>query len=176
MKFAHMADCHIGGLRDPRLKEAGIRSFVVAIERCIEENVDFIIIAGDLFNTAMPGIDCLKVVTASFRRVYEHDIPVYLVCGSHDFSPSGKTMIDVLEEAHLIKNLFRGEVREGKLFLKFTEDKKTKVKMVGMLGKRGSLERSYYDGLELNHLEKEEGFKIFVFHMLLLKILLVVGL
>ena len=47
MKFAHLADCHIGGWRDPKLKELGIRSFESAVKVCIEENVGFVLIAGD---------------------------------------------------------------------------------------------------------------------------------
>jgi hypothetical protein len=50
---------------------------------------------------------------------------------------------------------------EGKL--KFFEDK-TGVKLTGVLGRRGGLEREDYAKLEKEHLENEEGFKIFLFH------------
>jgi DNA repair protein SbcD/Mre11 len=164
MKFSHIADCHIGGWRDPKLKELNTLAFFRAIEISIKENVDFVLIAGDLFNTALPGIDKLKDVVKKFKELHVKNIPVYLIPGSHDFSPSGKTMLDVLEEAGLCVNVVKGETINGKLKLKFTIDKKTGAKITGMLGRRGMLERSYYEDLDRTNLENETGFKIFLFH------------
>ncbi len=164
MKFAHMADCHVGSWRDPKLKELSIDAFTKAVNSCIENDVDFILIAGDLFNNALPGIDNLKVVVKEFKRLKEKDIPVYVIPGSHDYSPSGKTMIDVLEEAGLLNNVFKGRVEDNKLFLDFTVDKKTGVKITGILGRRGTLEKNYYEALDIESLEHEPGKKIFLFH------------
>jgi DNA repair protein SbcD/Mre11 len=164
MKFAHMADCHIGSWRDPKLKDTSTVAFMKAIDASIKENIDFIIIAGDLFNTSFPRLDNLKSVVGKLKQLRDLDIPVYIVPGSHDYSASGKTILDVLEEAGLFINVFRGSSENGKLRLKFTVDKKTGAKITGMLGKRGTLERSYYEKLETFDLENEEGFKIFVFH------------
>ena len=62
MKFAHMADCHIGGWRDPKMQDASTETFIKAVSICIEREVDFVLIAGDLFNTSIPSIDKLKIV------------------------------------------------------------------------------------------------------------------
>ena len=167
MKFSHLADCHIGGWRDPKLKDINTQAFFKAIDISILEKVDFILIAGDLFNTALPGIDKLKEVVKKFKELKDNYIPVYLIAGSHDFSPSGKTMLDVLEEAGLCTNVVKGSVEDNKLKLKFTVDKKTGAKITGMLGRRGMLEKSYYEELDRDSLEKESGFKIFMFHSLL---------
>ena len=164
MKFAHMADCHIGSWRDPKLKDASTHAFIKAVDKCIKEKVDFIIIAGDLFNTSFPRLDNLKAVVSKFRQLKDFEIPVYIVPGSHDYSPSGKTILDVLEEAGLFINVFKGIAEGGKLRLRFTVDKKTGAKITGMLGKRGTLERIYYEKLMTENLEKEEGYKIFIFH------------
>ncbi|MBI4452026.1 exonuclease SbcCD subunit D [Candidatus Woesearchaeota archaeon] len=164
MKFAHMADCHIGSWRDPKLKDTSTLAFVKGVDKCIKEKVDFIIIAGDLFNTSFPRLDNLKVVVSKFKQLKDLDITVYIVPGSHDYSPSGKTILDVLEEAGLFVNVFKGTVENGKLKLKFTIDKKTGAKITGMLGKKGTLERAYYEKLDVENLEKEDGYKIFVFH------------
>ena len=101
MKFAHLADCHIGGWRDPKLRAANTNSFCMAIEKCLTEKVDFVLISGDLFNTAVPSIDSLRMTVEQLKRVKDAKIPVYFIAGSHDFSPSGKTMLDVLEHAGL---------------------------------------------------------------------------
>lgn len=164
MKFAHLADCHIGSWRDPKLKDISTQAFVKAIDASIRQEVDFVIIAGDLFNTSFPRLDNLKIVVSKLRQLRESGIPVYLVPGSHDYSPSGRTMLDVLEEAGLCVNVFKGHVEDGKLHLRFTVDSKTGAKITGMLGKMGSLERKYYERLEKSHLEKEQGHKIFIFH------------
>jgi DNA repair protein SbcD/Mre11 len=167
MKFAHIADCHIGGWRDPKLKNIGAQAFEKAIDSCIEKNVDFVLIAGDLFNTSLPSVDGLKLVVQKLKQLKDKEIPVYIIAGSHDFSPSGKTMLDVLESAGLFVNVAKGEEVEGKLRLNFTVDKKTNVKITGLLGKKGGLEKSYYEALMKEELEKEEGYKIFLFHSLL---------
>lgn len=164
MKFAHLADCHIGSWRDPKLRDTSTNAFSKAIDKCIKEKVDFILIAGDLFNTSFPRLDNLKAVVSKFKQLKDLGIPVYIVPGSHDYSPTGKTILDVLEEAGLFVNVFKGTAENGKLKLNFTIDKKTGAKITGILGKRGSLEKTYYEKLIIDNLEKESGYKIFLFH------------
>lgn len=164
MKFAHLADCHLGAWRESKLRDVNTKAFVKAIETCIEKEVDFILISGDLFNTPLPSLENLKVTVSMLKKLKDKDIPVYITAGSHDFSPSGKTMLDVLEEAGLIINVCKGEEILGKLRLRFTVDKKTGAKITGMLGKKGSLEKSYYESLDHENLEGEDGYKIFMFH------------
>ncbi len=162
MKFAHLSDCHIGGWRESTLRDVNLKSFEKAIDICIEEHVGFVIIAGDLFDTALPSIDILKQTAKTLSKLKEYDIHVYLIPGSHDFSASGKTMLDVLENAGLVINVMK--FTENKL--QFTLDR-TGVKLTGMYGKKGGLEIGDYEKLEKEHLEIEGGFRIFLFHSLL---------
>ena len=166
MKFAHIADVHIGSWRDPKLKDISTRAFVKAVDECIRSRVDFVLLAGDLFNTAVPGIEFIKTVVSKLKELSNSNIPVYGIPGSHDFSASGKTMLDVLEEAGLFVNVFRGNVDKTskKLSLKFTVDRKTGAKITGIIGKRGMLDRKLYESLDAAALENEPGFKIFLFH------------
>lgn len=165
MKFAHFADIHIGSWADDRLAEASTLAFTKAIDLCIEKGVDFILVSGDFFNTSLPSIDRLKEVTAKLKELADLKLPVYIIPGSHDFSPTGKTMLDVLENAGLFINVMRGEASEdGKLRLKFTMDEKTGAKITGIGGKKGMLDRHYYEQLDLGSLESEGGFRIFMFH------------
>lgn len=160
MKFAHLSDCHIGGWREPELRNLGIDSFRKAIEICIQENVGFVLIAGDLFDTALPQTELIKEVASILKLLNENDISVYSIPGSHDFSPSGKTMMDVLEKAGLLHNVVKFD-ENGKL--QFTLDK-TNVKITGLYGKKLGLEKFDYARLDKSNLEKETGFKIFMFH------------
>src|SRR3989338_4407607 len=95
MKFAHLSDLHIGSWRDERLRDVSMDVFLKSIEMCRQEQVDFILFAGDLFNTAFPAVDKLAIVARTLRELKDAGIPVYVIPGSHDFSPSGTTMIDV---------------------------------------------------------------------------------
>ncbi|MDP3919130.1 MAG: metallophosphoesterase, partial [Nanoarchaeota archaeon] len=152
MKFAHFADCHIGGWKEDKLRELNMLAFKETVKVCLERNVDFILLPGDLFNTALPQIDYLKDVTAELKSIKDRNIPVYMVAGSHDFSPSGKTMLDVLEKAGLIINVMKKRGNK----LEFTIDK-TGAKITGMYGKRGGLEIKEYQELDNTNLEQEEG-------------------
>ncbi len=164
MKFAHFADVHIGSWRDPRLSGVSTEAFSKAADICLEKNVDFILISGDFFNTSLPSIDCLKAVVKKLKEISDHRIPVYAIAGSHDFSPTGKTMLDVLENAGLLKNVMKGSVVDNKLQLRFTVDEKTGAKITGVIGKKGMLERKYFENLARENLEAEDGFKVFMFH------------
>ncbi|MBD3361579.1 hypothetical protein GF358_02175 [Candidatus Woesearchaeota archaeon] len=164
MKFVHIADCHLGSWREPKLREINNNAFISVIDFCIKKEIDFLVIAGDLFNTALPSIDSIKLAVCQLKRLKDKKIPVYAIAGSHDFSPSGKTMLDVLENAGLLIDVSRGETVEGKLKLKFTEDMKTGIKLTGLLGKKGGLEKNYYYDLHRENLENEKGYKIFLFH------------
>ncbi len=130
----------------------------------IENNIDFVLIAGDLFNTAMPSLEHLKQAVMLLKKLKKQNIAVYVVPGSHDYSPGGRTIIDVLEEAELLVDVMKGEVIGNKLRLKFTIDKKTGAKITGIRGKRGSLEKKDFELLDVKPLEEEKGFKIFMFH------------
>ncbi|MFA6089576.1 MAG: metallophosphoesterase [Candidatus Woesearchaeota archaeon] len=165
MKYAHLGDVHIGSFREPEMSNLSTIAFSKAIDTCIKEKVDFILIAGDLFNTALPEINSLKVVTEKLKELQDNNISCYLVPGSHDFSPTGKTMLDVLESAGLLINVVKGQMTsDNKLQLTFSIDKKTGAKITGMLGKKGGLESEYYKDIDYSNLEKEEGYKIFMFH------------
>ncbi|MBI5061756.1 MAG: DNA repair exonuclease [Candidatus Aenigmarchaeota archaeon] len=154
MKFAHMADVHLGSWNaHPDLRELPVAAFRKAIDICMHENVDFILVAGDLFDTSLPSMDILKDAVAVLKRCADAGIRVYVVPGSHDFSPSGKTMIAVLDEAGLVKDVS----------VRWAHDK-TGAKIFGMPGKKLGLEATIFDDLDLGLLEKEGGFKIFLFH------------
>ncbi len=159
-----MADCHVGSWRDPKMRDVNFDSFSRAIDICLERKVDFVLIAGDLFNTSLPGIDGLKLVVKKLKKLKDSGIRVYAIAGSHDYSPSGKTMIEVLESAGLLVNVVKGDVVDNKLRLRFTIDEKTGAKITGICGKKGMLDRKLYEDLIRDNLENEKGFKIFMFH------------
>lgn len=146
------------------MRELSMQAFLKAMDTCEQENVNFILFSGDLFDTALPSIDGLSMVARRVKELKDKGIPAYVIPGSHDASPSGKTMIDVLESAGLFVNVCKGSVVDGKLRLQFAVDVKTGAKITGMLGKKGMLDRVFYDDLDREYLEREDGYKIFMFH------------
>ena len=141
-----------------------MRVFSKSIQECINREVDFVLIAGDLFNTALPSIDLIKETTLHLKKLKDSEIPCYIIPGSHDYSPSGKTMLDVFENAGLVVNVVKFSEVDDKVNLKFCSDKKTGVKITGLFGKKGGLEKGYYEVLNTKNLEDEQGRKIFMFH------------
>jgi exonuclease SbcD len=168
MRFAHLADVHIGAWRDPAMKELPVLAFERAVSVILERGCDFVLIAGDLFNTSVPPLDQVKRTVTQLQRLKEKNVPVYAIAGSHDYSPSGKTMLDVLEEAGMLVNVMKGEVIEengkGRLRLKLTQDQQTKARLTGILGRAGTLDKHYYEDLDREPLEQALGYKIFLFH------------
>ncbi|MFH0948893.1 MAG: DNA repair exonuclease [Candidatus Aenigmatarchaeota archaeon] len=155
MKFAHIADVHLGSWSNhPELREFPLLAFERALDTCIEEGVDFILISGDLYDTSIPPIDILSRSVAKMKACKDSDIRIYIIAGSHDFSPTGKTMISVLESAGLVINAAR--FQHG-----FVVDR-TGAKITGMFGKAAGLERVNYESMR--DAANEDGFKIFMMH------------
>lgn len=165
VRFAHLADCHIGAWRDPRLSQLVDDAFSQAVSRVIAEEVDFVVLAGDLFNTALPAIDRLKHAVRELERVKQAGIKVYFIAGSHDYSPTGKTMLDVLEEAGLGVNVFREATSSSdSLVLEPVVDAKTGASLVGVPGKAGQLDKELFARLDTHSLQELSSPKIFLFH------------
>ncbi|MBM3228468.1 DNA repair exonuclease [Candidatus Pacearchaeota archaeon] len=160
VKFAHLADVHLGGWKQPPLQELNTQSFKKALGICIKEKVDFILISGDLFDSAFPQIDVLKETFAEFRKLHDAKIPCFIIAGSHDYSVSGKTFLDVLEKAGFCKNVENFEERDGKLILNPTIYKG--VAIYGYPGKTSGLEIPDLRRIVLN--DSPGMFKIFMLH------------
>ncbi len=127
MKFSHIADSHLGGWRQPELQVLNLESFRKAIDTSIEEGVEFILFTGDLFDSAFPSIEILKETFNEFRKLKEAGIKSYVIAGSHDYSVSGKTFLEVLEKAGFCE------------ICKYEEDKETDKIIL-----KPSIYKSYY--------------------------------
>ena len=86
MKFAHLADTHLGyrqyGLfeREKDFYEV----FEKVIDRIIEEKVDFVIHSGDLFETSRPSPMALLTFQKGLLKLKGAGIPMYAIAGNHD--------------------------------------------------------------------------------------------
>jgi len=163
IKFAHIADVHLGGWRHPELNSLNSMAFQEAIDSCIEEQVNFVLIAGDLFDLAMPSVDILKETVTQLKRLKDFDINCYIVPGSHDYSVTGKTFLDVLEKGDFCKNVSLLDNNEENITLDIFQNEK--VVFAGIPGKKTGLEVDYFKKLKINELEKyKDCLKIFLLH------------
>jgi exonuclease SbcD len=162
--FAHLSDTHIGAFRQPVLQNLVIKAFSKAIDICIERKVDFVVVSGDLFDSNIPDMALANSAVRKIREARDRGIQFYVVYGSHDFSPTQTSIVDLLESAGLFKKVTKGKIEEGKLVLEFHTDERTKAKLCGISGRRLGIEKEYFEILNREDLEREKGFKIFVFH------------
>lgn len=163
-KFAHMSDVHLGAHREPALRDLERKCFAEAVDVCIDQAVDFVLISGDLFDTGVPDLAVVNDAVKKMRELREARIPVYAIYGSHDYTPTGTSVIDVLHTAGLLTNVMRASMEDGQLRLKMFVDPETGAKLTGISARKVGLESKQYDILDRESLEKEPGFKIFAFH------------
>ena len=168
VKFAHISDVHLGAWRNERINELGYKAFEKTVNTIIEEDVDFVIISGDLYDVSNPKVEVIDLATKQLKKLKDHEIPVYGIMGSHDFSPSNKSMIRPLITAGFFIDVSKGEVSEdNKLKLNVFLDQNTKIKLTGLRARKRSLEIEDYDILDRKSLEAEKGPKIFILHTML---------
>lgn len=160
VRFAHISDVHLGGWKQQPMQDLNFQSFQKAVDTCIIQKLDFVLIAGDLFDSAYPGIEVLKKTFAEFKRLKDSQIPCFIIAGSHDYSVSGKTFLDVLEKAGFCKNVMDFEEKNDFLVLNPTIYKG--VAIYGYPGKKSGLEIPDLRKIKLN--DSPGMFKIFMLH------------
>lgn len=148
MRFAHISDVHLGGWKQKPLQDLNFQSFQKTISICIEQKLDFILIAGDLFDSAYPPIEVLKDTFGEFKRLKDAKIPCFIIAGSHDYSVSGKTFLDVLEKSGFCKNVENFEENENSIILNPTIY--GNVAIYGYPGKKSGLEIPDLRKIKLN--------------------------
>jgi len=124
IKFIHTADIHLGrplsygGNPSQDLFEifdkAGENAFLKLVEEAVENEVDFIVIAGDLYDREARSVKSSRFFLEQTERLKEAGIKLYIVSGNHD--PLGK----VKEPFELPSNVkyFSSEEVETEIFKK----------------------------------------------------------
>jgi DNA repair protein SbcD/Mre11 len=162
-KFAHLSDIHIGAFRQPELRGLVLDAFESALDLCLQERVEFVIMAGDIFDSNIPDLGSVRRAAKKIREVADSGIRFYAIYGSHDFSPNYSSIVDVLDGAGLFAKAESMSSSEGKVLLSFVQDP-SGPRLCGISGRKLSTDRDEYALLDRRKLEEEPGFKIFVFH------------
>lgn len=93
-RFLHAADIHLDsplhglsryeGLPDGDIRGATRAAFDNLVQRAIDEAVDFVVIAGDLFDGEWKDMGTGLYFARAMGRLHQADIPVFLLAGNHD--------------------------------------------------------------------------------------------
>lgn len=167
IRFAHMSDVHLGAFREKELRELNIRAFEKAVDVCIEKKASFVIIAGDFFDIALPEMGVVNRAVRKMREAQKQGIVFYLVYGSHDYSPTQTSIIDVLCSAGVLVKVAEGEETKGEssgVALKVFKDEKTGVSLAGVSARARGLEEADFQKIDFAPMEKIPHPKVFVFH------------
>lgn len=106
--FIHSGDIHLGapfrGLRAlssswaDRLVHAIPEAFDRVIDACITNCVDFLLLAGDVFDTDKPSYAHYRHFLKGMEHLQQSGIAVYLIAGNHDPFANWRDLLQVLPE------------------------------------------------------------------------------
>jgi len=85
MKFLHLSDLHIGkSVNGFSMLEEQRRVFAQVIGYVDAEKPDAVLIAGDIYDRAVPGVDAVRLFDDFLTGLAEKDVAVLLISGNHD--------------------------------------------------------------------------------------------
>src|SRR5258708_31897293 len=93
-RFVHAADIHLDSplrslaLRDQRLAEfvgnASRQVFVRIVDLCLDEQVDALLLVGDLYDGEQTSMKTARFLAEQLRRLDAAGIQVFIIRGNHD--------------------------------------------------------------------------------------------
>ena len=92
IRFVHLADTHLGYSNYRKIDSDGVnlrekdiyRSFISAVDYIIERKPDFVIHAGDLFDSVRPTNRAITVAIEQLLRLSRANIPTIVIAGNHE--------------------------------------------------------------------------------------------
>ena len=110
IRFLHTADLHLGSQLKTQYRqatgtlEALDSAIYTAVERlfdtAIAEDVDFVVVAGDLYDEDSRSIKANTFLKEQFDRLGDRDIPAYVTYGNHDPVGSATTYVDMPDNVY----------------------------------------------------------------------------
>lgn len=85
MKILHLADLHLGKkIKGWDLIEDQEYVLKQAVRTAVEEKADAVVIAGDVYDTKLPGEEATNLLDRFVTSLYEKKIPLLMIPGNHD--------------------------------------------------------------------------------------------
>ncbi|MFP4402293.1 MAG: exonuclease SbcCD subunit D [Candidatus Nanoarchaeia archaeon] len=183
IRYAHLADIHLGSFREKKLKTLHINQFIKAIDTILESNIDFVLIAGDIFNVALPPLEYIEIIIEQIQRMQQKGIQTYVIGGSHDYSLTHKSFIDILDKTNIWTNVSQYELTDTQS-IQLTPTtitiKNTPIQLCGITGKKNALDNTIYSNLQNkqtnpsatnNNNNNNLPYSIFLFHTTITQLL-----
>ena len=134
--FIHTADIHLGSTiqlgeeytseqEEQLLAEANFNAFTNLVDAAIREQVDFLLIAGDLYDQEQRSIKANQFFKQQCQRLNEHQISIYVISGNHDPISSRRELFTLPDN---VTQFSAQEVEEYQLEIK---DNKKTVNLLG---------------------------------------------
>ncbi len=127
-KFVHAADLHLDspfkGISavdedlSEELANATFNAFDKVINICIEEEVDFLLVAGDIYDSEDKSLRAQLKFIDGLKRLSEEGIETYVIHGNHDPSNGWASNLEIPQNVHV----FSGRKVHKKVFQKDGED------------------------------------------------------
>ncbi|MET4581212.1 exonuclease SbcD [Conyzicola nivalis] len=85
MKILHTSDWHIGRTFHGHSTLENLRSVLAAlVSEVREREIDVVLVAGDVFDSAMPSAECFSVLSTALRDIRAAGAEVVVTSGNHD--------------------------------------------------------------------------------------------
>ena len=88
MIFSHISDTHLGFVQyhSEEREDDVYSAFNQAIDTSINDHVDFVILAGDIFHVPTPSGKAILVLANALKRLKQNNIDSFFILGDHDIS------------------------------------------------------------------------------------------
>ena len=121
MKFAHIADLHIGKrVNDFSMLEEQRYIFKEIIEIIRHEDADAVLVAGDIYDKSQPSAEAVALCDDFFYSLSRLDKDIFIISGNHDCPERIAYGARLLENTKFhIAPVFNGEMKRTELFDEF---------------------------------------------------------
>ena len=116
MKFIHTADLHLDspflGLKNhslpddlwEKIHQSTFDSFQKIIDEAINDQVDFVLLVGDLFDREERSVAADAFLMAQLNRLKDHEIDAFISFGNHDYSTADPSSFGYPDNTHVFSN------------------------------------------------------------------------
>lgn len=114
MKFAHIADLHIGKrVHDFSMLEDQKYILNQMLKIFQEQQVDGVLIAGDVYDKSVPSAEAVQLFDSFLTSLAKEKIPVYMISGNHDSAERLSFGAELFADSQIyISEVYDGTIRK----------------------------------------------------------------
>lgn len=165
IKFIHCADIHLGSIVNINDVNKSIiegeADFYIEdalkkiVDLAIEENIDFILLSGDIFDTENLDVRTDKMFLLECMRLKKSHIKLYIIAGNHDPLDEKKYLFSLPDNVYV----FRGEKVSN---VYYEKNSKKVVNIIGISYRKRYIKENLID--DFNELKEDNLLNIAMLH------------